>query len=51
MKLLEKDYGEDNEFYFVTGFDLIPTLNKWYNYEKLIKEVKFIIMERLGFTV
>ena len=45
IKTLKKKYPDDN-FYFVIGGDMLNTLDKWYNYEELIRETSFIAFER-----
>ena len=45
IKALKKKYPDDN-FYFVIGGDMLNTLDKWYNYEELIRETSFIAFER-----
>lgn len=45
IKALKKKYPDDN-FYFVIGGDMLSTLDKWYNYEELIRETSFIAFER-----
>lgn len=42
---LKENYPNKN-FAFVCGGDMITTLNKWYRYEDLIKEISFIGFER-----
>lgn len=45
IEVLKAKYPND-EFYFVIGGDMLCTLDKWYNYEKLIRETSFIAFER-----
>ncbi|MCF7911553.1 MAG: nicotinate (nicotinamide) nucleotide adenylyltransferase [Candidatus Cloacimonetes bacterium] len=35
-----------HEFYFMTGYDIIPDLPKWYNYPWLKENVNFLIITR-----
>ena len=49
MKQLEAKYGDQYEFYFILGSDLIPGLITWDEGQKLIDEVKFIVFERKGY--
>lgn len=37
---------EENDIYFVLGADNLINLDKWINYDKLIKEFKFIVLTR-----
>ena len=50
LKDFEKKYPE-KEFIFVIGSDLIKGLDKWDEYEKLISEFKFIIIQREGYPM
>lgn len=45
IRSLKDKYPQD-EFYFVIGGDMLGTLDKWYNYEELIKETSFIAFSR-----
>ena len=50
MKKLEELYaGQNMDFYFMMGSDLVPTLSSWDNGDDMIKEVKFIVYERKGY--
>jgi len=48
MKQLEYMYGNEKEFYFALGTDLIPGLKRWDEGEKLLNEMKFIIFHRVS---
>lgn len=38
------------DVYFVLGADNIDKLDKWINYEELLREYKFIVLKRKGFN-
>lgn len=44
MRHFRKIYG--NDVYFIIGADSLLTIHKWYEYEKLLKENKFIVFLR-----
>lgn len=41
-----KQIYPDKRFTFVCGGDMIVTLDKWYNYRELIKEIPFVAFKR-----
>ena len=41
--------NNDIDFYFIIGGDLVDSLDKWYEGEKLKRELKFIIFLRVGY--
>lgn len=50
MRMLKDDpKNNDIDFYFIIGGDLVDSLDKWYEGEKLKKELKFIIFLRVGY--
>jgi len=52
MKMLENDPKHtDIEFYFLMGSDLIKGLNQWHDADKLQKEIRFLIMKRIGYAI
>ncbi len=48
VKELKKIYPNDS-FFWVIGGDMLDTLDKWYNYDKLFAEVSFIAFARGDF--
>ncbi len=48
--LLAKAHS-DTRFHLVIGTDSVLTLNKWYNFEKLMAIGSFIVVERGGYDV
>lgn len=46
IKVLKENYGENMEFYFITGADTFSSLESWKNYKELLSLVKFVIMNR-----
>lgn len=51
IKTLEKlagFYDLNTDFYFITGSDTIFEIEKWYEFEKLLKNCRFIIGKRPG---
>ena len=46
-----KDIYTINRLDFVIGSDLVPKIFSWKNFEKIIKEVRFFIIEREGFPI
>ena len=47
----KRKWGEEVEFSFVIGSDILPQIHSWYRIEKLLREVKVIIVPRLGYTI
>ncbi|MCF7918414.1 MAG: nicotinate (nicotinamide) nucleotide adenylyltransferase [Candidatus Cloacimonetes bacterium] len=47
LQKLENRFPEI-EFYFIIGYDIIPELNRWYNYPWLRDNARFIIINRPG---
>jgi nicotinate-nucleotide adenylyltransferase len=47
MKMLEADFPND-ELYFIIGLDNSQKVKSWLNGDKIIKELKFIVVPRLG---
>ena len=47
VNLLKAKYVNDN-FYIVIGGDMLSTLDTWYNWRELIKQVSFISFKREG---
>ena len=45
IKYLEK---EDNKYFVVIGAELLAELKTWANYEKLVKELNFVVIPRLN---
>eukprot|EP00350_Pseudokeronopsis_sp_OXSARD2_P011603 CAMPEP_0170544452 /NCGR_PEP_ID=MMETSP0211-20121228/3212_1 /TAXON_ID=311385 /ORGANISM="Pseudokeronopsis sp., Strain OXSARD2" /LENGTH=181 /DNA_ID=CAMNT_0010848109 /DNA_START=17 /DNA_END=562 /DNA_ORIENTATION=- len=45
MKRLEKE-NPHNDYYFIMGTDLVGTVREWHEGDKLLEEVKFIIINR-----
>jgi len=43
------EQNPEDEFYFITGADMFLSLNKWYRADELMKNFKFIAVEREGF--
>ncbi len=50
VKVLEKyiEYNPDAGLFLIVGMDQVASLKSWYNYEKLINMVNFIILKRPG---
>ena len=48
FKKLRADNPAD--YHFVIGQDNADTIDKWYNYEELLKTTKFIVVPRKGYT-
>jgi len=51
MKQFERDYGHEHDFHFIIGSDLLPTLKKWHEGEKLLHEINFILYNRKGYEI
>ncbi len=49
LKQFKKTYK--NSVYFLLGADNLSYLDKWINYESLIKEFNFIVIKRKGFDL
>lgn len=47
ISCLKNEFDSVCEFYVVIGNDLLNEITAWDNYKKLIKEVKFIIINRI----
>lgn len=43
-----KDQYKEHKFYFVIGYDIIPELTKWYDFEWLSQNANFIVINRPG---
>ncbi len=41
-----KDIYKNADFYFVLGGDMVSILDKWYKWEELLREIKFIAFSR-----
>ena len=50
VKNLTDDHSKCR-FHLVIGMDNAADINKWYNYEKLIKEVPFLVISREGYKI
>ncbi len=48
LQELKKKY---DEVYIAIGADNLPTLHKWYNFDKIEQEAKFIVATREGFEL
>ena len=46
MKRLKLEYNYD--FHFMIGSDNVADIDNWVEYEKLVKEIDFVIIERNG---
>lgn len=49
LNQIEKAYKKD--VYFIIGADNLEELDKWINYENLLKEYKFIVLTRKGYDL
>ena len=49
VRLLKKKMGEDCEFYWLLGADMLKDLMKWHKINELINECNISIMNRGGF--
>ncbi|MFA6176640.1 MAG: nicotinate-nucleotide adenylyltransferase [Phycisphaerae bacterium] len=49
VRLLKKKMGEDCEFYWLLGADMLKDLMKWHKISELINECSISIMNRGGF--
>lgn len=45
IKRIKNKFPEDI-FYFIIGADLVPELSKWHNFQWLLKNVKFVVVNR-----
>ena len=46
-----KKQNPKDEFYFIIGTDILESIDKWFNYKELFKEVEFFIFSRQGFPM
>lgn len=44
-----KQENRNKEFYIVIGADILQEIKKWYKYERLVKETKFVVFSRKGY--
>jgi len=51
LRLLRKSFGEDVEFFFITGVDMVLTLREWKEPEELLKLCRFIAVTRAGYNL
>jgi len=51
LKEFKKIYGEDAEFYLITGSDLLKDLFSWKDVNEIFKMSKFIVANRPGYPV
>ena len=51
IKLLQETYGDQSEFHFIIGSDLIQYLKYWIEAEKVVNEIKFVVCNRLGYDI
>ncbi|QKF94306.1 nicotinamide/nicotinate mononucleotide adenylyltransferase [Fadolivirus algeromassiliense] len=49
-KFLNHYSNFNRKFYFVIGMDNATTINKWQNWENLIKMIPFIVLPRKGYS-
>ncbi len=49
LKRLKEIYGDDTEFYFITGADVVRELTTWKDYEKVFKLCNFVAVLRPGY--
>ncbi|MDO5718571.1 MAG: nicotinate-nucleotide adenylyltransferase [Tissierellia bacterium] len=38
----------ENEYYFIIGGDSLRNIETWYEYKRLLKEVKFVVVDRVS---
>jgi nicotinate-nucleotide adenylyltransferase len=50
MVTLKKEYPE-KEFYFIIGADMVEYLPKWYRIDELIQLVRFVGVQRAGYSL
>lgn len=48
LRELHEQYGEDSEFYFITGSDTINELYTWYHIQELLRSCHFVGTTRPG---
>jgi nicotinate-nucleotide adenylyltransferase len=46
LKYLESNYGKNNEFYFLVGFDAFLEINTWRDWQRLFEITHFAIFNR-----
>ncbi len=51
MNKLKENYAGSLEFFFILGSDLIPTLKLWHEPEKLVKDINFVVFNRVGYDI
>lgn len=44
-------YGSDNEFYMIMGLDNWIEINKWKDFETIIKNVKILVLPRISSSI
>ncbi len=49
LKELKKTYGDDTEFYFITGADVVRELTTWKDYEMVFMLCHFVAVLRPGY--
>jgi len=49
LRKLKKDYPHD--FFIIIGADILKDIIKWYNFQELRKEAKFIVFKRKGYKI
>lgn len=47
VRRLKRKYPD--EFFWIVGSDILPDFTRWKNYEKLIQEIKLLVVPRKGF--
>lgn len=50
IKELKSRFNDDDEFYFIIGSDSIPELKKWKDIDNLLKIIKFVAVNRPGYS-
>jgi nicotinate-nucleotide adenylyltransferase len=50
IRELKNRFSDDDEFYFVIGSDSIPELKKWKDINNLLKIIKFVVVNRPGYS-
>lgn len=50
IEYLKRRYAP-SKIYYLIGSDNLPSLHKWHNYQKLKKEVEFVVFTRRGYKV
>lgn len=51
IKLLKQRYGNEYQFYFIIGADMVEYLPKWYKIEELSNMVTFVGVKRQGYSL